>query len=144
MAKPKPEDRPNIESERAERPKRVPIHGYKNRFSLEGAEPGWHYCVVNDYNISKYERAGYEFVTHPVVFGDHKVGQATSMTDGKFSIAVGNGVTGYLMRCPEEVFKEEMEANDQLTNEREEAMFSALNGKEEGRYGSVKKETLRH
>lgn len=122
--------------DRSTREDRVPIHGDRDRLSIEGQEEGFHYCWVNDYNVPKFERAGYEFVEHPVIIGDRRV-DAASSTGVKHSLAVGNGVTAYLMRCPNEYFDQDMAALNEKIDSSEAAMYAELNSRKDGSYGKV-------
>src|SRR4051812_37105224 len=92
---------------RSERPQRVPINGLRDKMSVRGQEPGWHYCWVNEENCPRYALGRFEFVSHEVQVGDRKIDTA-SMIGGKVAMPVGNGVTAFLMRCPEDVYEEEM------------------------------------
>src|ERR1700693_3242503 len=122
--------------DRSKREDRVPIHGDRNRLSVEGREEGYHYCWVNDNNVPRFERAGYEFVEHALIIGDRRV-DAASSTGVKHSLAVGNGVTDYLMRCPNEYFDQDMEALSNKVDGYEAAMYEQLNSGKDGRYGKV-------
>jgi hypothetical protein len=136
MARPKLEDRPN-KLNTSERPHRVPINGLRDKMSVEGQEPGWHYCWVNDYNVPKYEGAGYVFVTHEVTVGSKHVNVGVPIGE-KVSFFVGNGTTAYLMRLQDEYFIEDEAHVQGEVDEREAAMKANLNSKEDGRYGSVR------
>ena len=115
---------------------RTPIHGNRDKLVVHGGETGWHYCMVNEENVPLYTAAGYEHVTHEVQIGDRHI-DASQEVGGKVSMKVGNGVTGYLMRCTEEVYQEEMRLVDTETNEKEQSLFKSLNSKEDGKYGKV-------
>lgn len=133
-------DRPSSLN-RSERPKRTPIHGKRDIMNVKGQEPGWHYCWVNDGEdyrgwVERFIEGGYEFVSHDVTIGDKQI-NAASQIGGKISMAVGNGVTGFLMRCPEEVYLEELEILHAEVDEKERSMRQQLNSKDDGRYGSV-------
>lgn len=121
---------------RSERPQRVPINGLRDKLAVRGQEPGWHYCLVNEDRVDRHLAGGYEFVNHEVQIGDRKVDQA-SMIGGRIAIPVGNGVTGYLMRCPEDIFKEEMALVDERTKDSEQSLRENLNSGADGRYGKV-------
>lgn len=121
-------------AKRTGRPSRVPINGYRDVLKVEGQEPGWHYAWIADSNTYRMEDAGYEFVEHDVVVGNRRI-NAASQIGSKVSIPGGNGVTLFLMRCPEEIYNEEMAMMHAEIDERERAL---LNIKEDGRYGSVK------
>lgn len=137
------EERPStILGERSGNPTRVSIQGRRDVLAVKGQEEGWHYCWVNDLignvegNIDRYLDGGYEFVTHAVVVGDRKIDNA-SQIGGKVSKAVGNGVTAYLMRCPEEIYFEELALMNQEALDQTLAINAALNKTEEGKYGNV-------
>lgn len=135
MARPNQiEDRPSTVN-RSDRPKRVPINGLRDILSVKGKEDGYHYCWVTDAYVAKYELAGYDYVTHEVVVGDRRI-NAGAQIGAKVSMPVGNGTTGYLMRCPQEVYEEERSYVESLTDEQESAMRDA--SKESGRYGEVR------
>lgn len=121
---------------RSERPTRVPINGLRDIMNVRGQEPGWHYCWVNEDNCPRYELGGYEFVSHEVIVGDRKIDSA-SMIGGKVAKAVGNGVTAYLMRCPQEVFEEEQRLINERTDATEQSLRENLNAGGDGRYGKV-------
>lgn len=129
-------DRPS-KLNRADRPKRVPINGFRDILTVEGQEDGWHYCWVNEDRLDRYLAAYYEYVTHEVVVGATKINSASQMGE-KVVKAVGNGVTAYLMRIPQEYFVEDMDSLHGLVDEQEMAMRSQLNSKQDGQYGEVK------
>ena len=129
------EDRPS-KVNRSDRPKRVPVNGYRDILSVQGQEPGWHYCWVNEDKIPRHEAAHYEFVTHDVIIGDRHVNTA-SQIGGKVSIRVGNQLTGFLMRQLQEYYDEDMKALQDDLDVRDESMRASLNNKQDGRYGSV-------
>lgn len=135
-------DRPSSLN-RSDKPTRTPIHGKREILGVRGLEAGWHYCWVNDDedgNLDRYKDGGFDFVTHDVVVGDKKV-NAASQIGGKISKAVGNGLTAYLMRCPEEVYQEELALLHSEIDEKERAMKANLNSKNDGRYGEVEVST---
>lgn len=124
---------------RSERPKRVPINGLRDKLAVTGCEPGWHYIIVNEDNVPNYLAGGYEFVSHEVQIGQRKIDQA-SMIGGRVAIPVGNGITGFLMRCPQEVYEEEMKLVDERTDASEQSMrknFGSTPDSATGMYGKV-------
>lgn len=121
---------------RSERPARIPIHGYRNVLDVQGQEAGWHYCWVNDYNVDRFLAGDYEFVTHEVTVGHTKVNNS-SQVGSKVSRSMGNGVTGYLMRVPDELYKRDSAALEAVVNEREATMRQNLNSGQDGQYGQV-------
>jgi len=128
--------RPTSATSRANRKKRTPINGYRNILSVEGQEPGYHYCWVTGDNVPRFQNADYDFVTHDVVVGDRRV-DAESMTGGNVSIPGGNGETLYLMRVLEEFYKEDMQELHSEIDDKERSMKQTLNNKDDGRYGEV-------
>lgn len=131
----KSEDRPN-NLNRSERPQRTPIHGLRDKLSVDGQEAGFHYVWVNDYNVDSYLSGGYDFVTHNVKVGDKHINVAAS-GGGKVSFPVGNGVTGFLMRITDEFYKEDQQTVQKEIDEKEQALQADLNSKSDGRYGKV-------
>lgn len=123
-------------AKRSGRPARTPINGYRDVLKVDGQEPGWHYAWITDENTYRMEMGGYEFVSHDVVVGDRRI-NAASQIGSKVSIPGGNGVTLFLMRCPEEIYQEEMDLMHQRVDDNERAVFGKLNSKEDGRYGEV-------
>lgn len=124
-------------AKRSGRPSRVPINGYRDILKVEGQEPGWHYSWITDENVFRMQDAGYVFVEHDVVVGNRRV-NAASTIGSHISIPGGNGVTLFLMRCPNELYDEEMAILHKEIDDRERTMLNDLNSKEGGRYGSVK------
>ena len=136
MGRPKKvEDRPSSLN-RSERPKRVPINGLRDILKVVGQEEGWHYCWVNEDRVPRFQAALYDFVTHPCIIGDRKVDECTTPGSGHTK-PVGNGVTAYLMRCPQEDFEAEEAQHMSEVKAREDAMKRALNTPTDGRYGKV-------
>ena len=121
---------------RSERPQRVPINGLRDKIAVRGQEPGWHYCWVNEDNVDSYLLGGYEFVTHEVRVGDRKIDNA-SMIGGKVATKAGNGITAFLMRCPQEIYEEEMALVQERTDDTEQSLRANLNSGADGRYGKV-------
>src|SRR6266436_2408420 len=126
---------------RSGRVDRVPIHGAKNLLTVEGQEPGFHYCWVADgtvhsyNNVPKFERAGYEFVTHTVIVGDRRIDAAPGI-GAKISIPGGNGVVLYLMRIPMEYYNADMKVLERKVDELEKTMFES-EASAPGRYGKI-------
>lgn len=121
-------ERPKL-SERAQgRPTgRVPINGdERNVLSVIGKEEGFHYVWVNDYNVEKFVDASYEMVTHDVKVGSRKINSDSSLGSSTVSKAVGNGVIGYLMRIPNELYTEDMKSLDREADAKEDAIFSNM------------------
>ena len=141
MGRPKNEDRPKS-LERSERPVRVPINGLRDKLTVIGQEEGWHYCWVNDDEVPRYQLGGYEFADHDCIIGHRKVDSAARI-GGKISMAVGNGITGYLMRITQEDYDEDRRHELAEIAAREASMKKTLNSSDDGRYGKVEIEQNR-
>ena len=125
-------DRPKTLN-RSERPQRVPINGLRDKLSLKGCEPGFHYCIVNDYNVDVYVAAGYDFVTHDLKIGDRHID--SSQAEGrKVSLPVGSGVIGYVMRIPQEWYDEDRLEEQRELDKTEETLRQ---DRSDGRYGKL-------
>lgn len=131
----RPTDKPESLN-RGDRPaNRRSITGYTDKLTVEGQEPGYHYCWVNDDKVARFERASYEFVTHECIVGDVKI--AACAPGAKISMPVGNGVTGYLMRVQEEFYNSDMDLIQTDIDEKERDMYRNLNSHSDGSYGKV-------
>lgn len=119
------------------RPKRVPINGGRDILTVKGIPDDLHACWVNDYNVERYQEAGYSFWTGKVIVGDNKVDNASSLTDSVVSKAVGNNVTAYVMVIPKELYDEDQKAMAQKIKE-DEAILFRQQKQGEGRYGDIK------
>lgn len=130
----------STESRAVGRPKkRIPVSGHRDVLTVEGKQEGYVYRWVNDVDsrITRFQAAGYELVE-----ADVQVGARTVDNPGKFgsvvSKNVGRGVTAYLMRIPEEFYKEDQAAKLKEVDEKEADMKRTLNSGRDGTYGSVK------
>src|SRR5260221_12957033 len=130
------EDRPS-KLNRSGRPTRGAIHGKRNKITVTGTEPGFHYCWVNDDNVERFIEDGYEFVTHDVKVGDKAINK-DSQIGGKVSKAMGNGVTAYLMRCTDEIHQEIHDMLNREVDDTEATMKGTLNSGKDGLFGEVK------
>jgi hypothetical protein len=119
------------------RPKRVPINGGRDIMTVKGIPDDLHACWVNDYNVERYQAAGYEFWRGNVIVGDNKVDNASSLTDSVVSKAVGNGVTAFVMVIPQDLYNEDQKAMAQEVKEKEAILFRQQK-QGEGRYGDIK------
>jgi hypothetical protein len=119
---------------RAERPTRTPINGIRDILNVKGKEDGWHYCWVNEDNVDRYIEGGYFWVDHDVIVGDKRL-SAASM-GSKISKPVGNGVTAFLLRCPDEIYDDEIARIEEATAATEDSLKQSTN-KSDGQYGNV-------
>lgn len=119
--------------------RRIPVSGYRDILSVDGKEDGFVYRWVNDIDnrIQRFQQGGYELVDHDV-----EVGQRTVDNPGKYgsvvSKDVGKGRTAYLMRIPEEFYKEDQQAKQREVKRTEDDMKRTLNSGRDGTYGEVK------
>lgn len=106
-----------LESERANRPKRIPLADQKNITTHpEATDPNYKYRIVADYKskpgrIDKFKKAGWVHVQSGENCGDDAAGKPTKL-GRQVSVPIGNGETGYLMKIPKEYYEE-----DQATKE---------------------------
>lgn len=101
--------KPENTANRSNKTTRVPIGTARGRLEITGKEPGFHYAIINDYNLDEAQDQGFEFVTHNVKVGTRRIGVG-KREDGSSAVwvPVGAGVTGYLMRIPQELYDEDM------------------------------------
>lgn len=125
------------------KPNRVPISGGRDVLTIRGTEEiekEFHLCWVNDYLVDKYRMAGYEFVYWTDLSEDNEqVGEAhinrDSPMESRVSKQVSNGVTGFLMKLPNEMWEEDKAAHAAKVREIEDAM--RVKDKSNGQYGSI-------
>lgn len=127
---------------RAERPKRVPMSGSRQRMKVddEYKDPAFHYAWINDQKdlIHRAKRAGYEHVeTSEMPFWGSTDSEASGSTSSIISMNVGKGVTGYLMKQPIEFYNEDRAEMDKVVDDRESDMKKTLNSGKDGTYGEV-------
>ena len=106
--------------------KRVPLSGAdRNVLTVQKKEPGFVYRFVNNVEdrIQRFMDAGYEPVTHQQAgqVGDTRVdtSQGTSSIVEK---GVGGGKKAILMRIPEEFYKEDQKAKQDMVDTLEASM----------------------
>jgi len=111
---------------------RTPI-GARSRMSFRGLEEGYKYRVFNDVDdrLHRAQEAGYEFVEADEKLGDPVVAEG-SIPGSKVAKPVGGGITGYLMRIPEDWYKEDQQAKQAEVLKSEEALQPKT---DEGQYG---------
>lgn len=115
--------KPENTANRQNRTTRVPIGTPRGRLEIRGKEPGFHYSIINDYNIDEAVEQGFEFVTHSVQVGTRRIG-ISKREDGSSAVyfPVGGGVTGYLMRIPQELYDEDMKGYNKRVDSTEEGI----------------------
>lgn len=124
------------------RPTRAPVRmGGRNVTTVSGKEPGWSYRIVNDVGdrIEELKARGYEVVTHDVSIGDRRVASAKGVGTPA-TLKVGGGITGVLMRIPQEFKDEDDKVKQAEVDKMEEAIKGRVNpatGQTSGDYGKV-------
>ena len=118
---------------------RVPISGNRDILTVYGKKPGFVYRWVKDVGnrIARFKQAGYELETDPdILVGDARAAVAAPMGSPIIADANLNSNGGeklYLMRIPEEFYKEDQAAKEaNLT-----AMEAGMGKDVEGSYGKI-------
>lgn len=111
---------------------RIPL-GSRNRLTFTNLEDGYKYRVINDQDdrIARALDAGYEFVESDEKLGDTRVAEGT-VQGANVAKPVGNGVTGYLMRIPEDWYKEDQKVKMKKIDELEKSMQPDKSGNQYG------------
>jgi hypothetical protein len=114
---------------------RIPVSGNRDILTVRGKEPGFEYrWVLNLGNrISKFERGGWEVVTHEVSVGDARAAVPTSMGANTIVATSGGERELILMRIPEKYYKEDQDAKEQELL----AVEASMGKNVEGKYGEV-------
>ena len=120
-----------------QKPKRVPV-GRRNILTVRGLQDteDVHYRWVNDVGdrLHKFVEAGYGFVNKSgLAAGDATVESARG-TDSLMKKGVGMGVIAYLMKVPQEFYREDQRAKQVEVEELEAEMKLARNV---GGYGKI-------
>jgi hypothetical protein len=104
------------------RPSRTPL-GRRNKLTFTKQDPNFVYRVVNDQDdrLQQALEGGYSFVESNVEMGDKRAAEAGSI-DKRVSKPVGQGVRGFLMRIPKELYKQDQKAKDNEVDETEKAL----------------------
>jgi hypothetical protein len=85
---------------KANRTRRTPVNGTRNRLSVRGKDPAYVYRVVNDTDdrIATMQEMGYEIVTDTnISVGDKRIANPTQ-EGSPVKVSVGQGVQAYVMR----------------------------------------------
>lgn len=104
------------------RVRRTPV-GTRNKLTVYGKEPGYHYRIVNDVDdgarIQEFLEAGYEFVpAKDVKVGDKRI-EATSSEGTNAQVHVGGGQKAFVMRIKQEWYDEDQAAKQRQLDELE-------------------------
>ncbi len=123
-------------TERAERPKRVPVGGPRNILTVAQKDPNYVYRWVNDVpgRIAAFKEGGYEVVTSDNEVGDKTVDRGSKLGSA-ITKSVGGQITAVLMRIPKEWYDEDQAAKQKDVDILEATMRDQS---QRGDYGSVK------
>lgn len=115
--------RPENSDNKLNRKTRVPFGTPRGKLDVRGKEAGFHYAWVNDEKVDARLEEGFEFVTHAVTVGTRNLAAAKT-NNGSICVTlpVGAGVTGFLMRIPQEFYNEDMKLYNQRVDETEATM----------------------
>lgn len=118
--------------------KRVPIGGNRDILTVYGKEDGWHYRWVLDVGnrTRKFQKAGYEFVTHEVLVGDARSGTPEGLGSAVEALSGNGSQKLVLMRIKQEYYNEDQEAKELETKALEAGMGKELSGT----YGKIELE----
>lgn len=121
----------DLRTERVE--KRIPVGGNRDVLTVDGKEPGFVYRWVLDIGnrLKKFEKGGYEIVTHEVTVGDARAATPSSMGSGV--VATSGDRKLVLMRIPEAYYKEDQDAKEANLLALEESMGKSVDGS----YGKI-------
>jgi hypothetical protein len=107
----------------------------RNRLTVKAADkdPNFTYRWINDKDsrLADAQQAGYEFVTDDIKAGDPRAAEASQM-DSRVSKPAGGGLTTYLMRIPNDYYKEDQKAKADTIDEMEKSLKP---DKSKGQYG---------
>lgn len=118
------------------RRERTPITGTRTMLEVRGKEPGFHYAWINDEYVDLRKENGFEHVRHPVQVGSKRLDVSKGPTTEFVSRNVGKGVIAYLMRIPLEFYREDIEDQQRLVDEKTAAQIGNLS--KNGLSGEVK------
>lgn len=99
--------------------RRTSINGVRNVLTVSGKEPGFEYRVVNDTGdrVSQFEEMGYEIVRDQnIKVGERRIANPTK-EGSPVQISVGGGAKAFLMRIPDEYYKEDQAAKAKHVDE---------------------------
>lgn len=127
MSKVKAEE-PKKEATTARRDRsRRPVNGMNTRLEVRGKEEGYHYCWVNEDNVDRFSDAGFDFVRHAVTVGGKHIDVSKLELGSQIWKNVGKGTRAFLMRQPDELHKEDLEHENQITDEQTAARLGDIN-----------------
>lgn len=121
---------------------RTPITGERSILHVEGKMPGFKYRWIKDTDetgseVLRFLSAGYEFArrSEGIIVGDNSV-YASKAVGSLVRVSAGSqGDYLYLMKIPEDWYKEDQEAKSRIVDQTEDAIKAPEIG---GSYGSIK------
>jgi len=121
------------------RPTRIPIDGPRNLLEIPDQDPAYHYTWQTEGEVSRFLRAGYEFVTDPGFVGDPSVNKSSRFgAPGNVLIFSYKTTPLYALRIRAEWYDEDTASAEQKRKEQEAAMQP---DPAQGEYGKVKIES---
>lgn len=127
---------------RADRPRRVPVSGYRDVLTVHGKDNGFEYRWVLDSNdkgtrIRRFERAGYTLVDSAEVdIGEDSVYKTSSGGSITAVPAGSDGGTLFLMKIDKDFYDEDQLEKMDAIDRNEETIHAAPEpGNPDGRYG---------
>jgi len=106
-------------------PRRVPVSGTRDIFTVDNKDPNFQYRVVKDKKgrVDRFVQGGWEVVLDSQI----QVGDTNdrNISEGSpVKLDMGRGETGYLMRIPKEWHDEDQEAKETRLRAQESEMHS--------------------
>jgi len=132
--------RKNVARSTVTRATRIPVSGLRDKLTVEGKDPNYHYFWALDVDehgneLYRLHEAGYEFVQSDSV----RVGQAhVHQSAGIGSIVRvpnGDGRYLFLMRLPMQWYLDDQQALEQRNKDQEQAIYNQQT--QEGVYGKI-------
>jgi hypothetical protein len=135
--------RKHIQKNRVSRESRVSLSGLRDKLTVHGKDPNYHYFWALDANengaeLYNLQLAGYEFVaSHTVKVGQAYVYQARDIGT-IVRIPNGDGRFMYLMRLPMQFYLDDQKELELKNKEQEQSIYAQQDA--DGVYGSIKLE----
>lgn len=136
--------RKHVLKARVDRETRIPLHGIRDKLTVEGKDPNYHYFWAldeseNGAEIYKLLLAGYEFVAaHTVKIPQVSVYQARDIGTIVRVPAGSDGRYHYLMRIPMQYYLDDQAALEIRNKEQEQSIYADEHAP--GMYGEIKLE----
>ncbi len=126
------------------RPKRVPLHEQRrNRLTIKGRDPAYHYRIVNDVGtrVEEFKQAGYEIAPKEHKVGDVATDESNISLGGDTRIVVDKeGGRAVLMRIKNDLYEADQKAKQRDISEKEKMLLRKATKGEDGTYGGLSME----